>query len=176
MLRHVFREERVLLMQVCVKTADVSHPCKPLDIHMQWTQFISEEFFLQGDREVRAQRNGPRAFVLTTECSLFVTEQAANGTEVSALCNRHTATIPNQQKVRCPAIDTPSLLIYFMLHCENYEIDETLCCENGRNKGFHRFRSFSDCETVRRLVSKQGVDGHVAGGGAHDVHRMLSSW
>ena len=55
MLRHVFREERVLLMQVCVKTADVSHPCKPLDIHMQWTQFISEEFFLQGDREVRAQ-------------------------------------------------------------------------------------------------------------------------
>jgi len=40
-----------LLMQMTLKCADVSHPAKPWGTHIQWTELISQEFFLQGDQE-----------------------------------------------------------------------------------------------------------------------------
>eukprot|EP00899_Mesostigma_viride_P002491 jgi/Mesvir1/12242/Mv00460-RA.2 len=43
--------DRLLLMQVALKVADIGHSAKKLDIHKKWTDAITEEFYLQGDRE-----------------------------------------------------------------------------------------------------------------------------
>eukprot|EP00899_Mesostigma_viride_P019339 jgi/Mesvir1/27406/Mv07206-RA.1 len=42
---------RLLLMQIALKVADIGHAAKKLDIHKQWTAAITEEFYLQGDKE-----------------------------------------------------------------------------------------------------------------------------
>jgi hypothetical protein len=41
-------------MQMCVKCADISHPSRSRHLHLQWAELLTEEFFLQGDREKRA--------------------------------------------------------------------------------------------------------------------------
>lgn len=45
--------DRLLLMQMCIKLADINGPCKYHDIHVQWTHRIAEEFYEQGDEEAR---------------------------------------------------------------------------------------------------------------------------
>jgi hypothetical protein len=40
------------VLLAAIKFSDLSHAAKPLDIHIQWTNAISEEFFEQGDREI----------------------------------------------------------------------------------------------------------------------------
>ncbi|XP_021954316.2 cGMP-inhibited 3',5'-cyclic phosphodiesterase A isoform X6 [Folsomia candida] len=46
-------EDRLLVMEICIKLADINGPCKYHDIHVQWTYRIAEEFYEQGDEEVR---------------------------------------------------------------------------------------------------------------------------
>eukprot|EP00899_Mesostigma_viride_P009377 jgi/Mesvir1/18440/Mv14301-RA.1 len=43
--------DRLLLMQVALKVADIGHAAKKLAIHKKWTDAITEEFYLQGDKE-----------------------------------------------------------------------------------------------------------------------------
>eukprot|EP00899_Mesostigma_viride_P005521 jgi/Mesvir1/14970/Mv14633-RA.1 len=45
--------DRVLLLQVALKVADIGHSAKSLEIHKKWTDAITEEFFKQGDEERR---------------------------------------------------------------------------------------------------------------------------
>lgn len=49
----VSETDRLLLMQMVIKLADINGPCKRHDIHIQWTHRIAEEFFEQGDDEER---------------------------------------------------------------------------------------------------------------------------
>jgi len=44
-------EDILILMQMALKVADVSHPSKSLDQHKCWTVMITNEFFDQGDLE-----------------------------------------------------------------------------------------------------------------------------
>lgn len=68
-------EDIALLMQMCLKCADVSHPCKPLMTHLQWSGVIAEEFFQQGDLETEL------------------------GMPISPLCDRgQTKDFPKQQQ------------------------------------------------------------------------------
>ncbi|CAM1302653.1 PDE3B (predicted) [Pycnogonum litorale] len=43
--------DRMLVMQMCIKLADINGPCKRMDLHVQWTGRIAEEFYEQGDEE-----------------------------------------------------------------------------------------------------------------------------
>eukprot|EP00899_Mesostigma_viride_P029154 jgi/Mesvir1/9423/Mv01523-RA.2 len=43
--------DRLLLMQIALKVADIGHSAKKLAIHKKWTDAITEEFYLQGDKE-----------------------------------------------------------------------------------------------------------------------------
>uniref|UniRef100_A0A6U4BX42 PDEase domain-containing protein n=2 Tax=Vitrella brassicaformis TaxID=1169539 RepID=A0A6U4BX42_9ALVE len=45
------REDRLLIMSMVVHAADVSNPCRPLPLYLQWTDKVIQEFFAQGDRE-----------------------------------------------------------------------------------------------------------------------------
>eukprot|EP00519_Triparma_laevis_P008382 CAMPEP_0182514588 /NCGR_PEP_ID=MMETSP1321-20130603/36023_1 /TAXON_ID=91990 /ORGANISM="Bolidomonas sp., Strain RCC1657" /LENGTH=434 /DNA_ID=CAMNT_0024721815 /DNA_START=25 /DNA_END=1329 /DNA_ORIENTATION=+ len=51
---HAFESEesKQLLMAIVMKVADVSHPCKQWHVHCNWSELISEEFFIQGDLEL----------------------------------------------------------------------------------------------------------------------------
>lgn len=44
-------DDRLLVMEIAIKLADINGPCKVHDIHVQWTYRIAEEFYEQGDEE-----------------------------------------------------------------------------------------------------------------------------
>lgn len=45
--------DRLLVLQMSIKLADINGPCKRRPLHLQWTQRIAEEFYEQGDEEAR---------------------------------------------------------------------------------------------------------------------------
>ncbi|RWS28465.1 cGMP-inhibited 3':5'-cyclic phosphodiesterase A-like protein [Leptotrombidium deliense] len=45
--------DRLLVIEMCIKLADINGPCKEHNIHIQWTHRIAEEFYEQGDEEER---------------------------------------------------------------------------------------------------------------------------
>ena len=45
---------RALAIQICLKCADIGHGAKKLEIHIDWTNLITKEFFNQGDKEMAA--------------------------------------------------------------------------------------------------------------------------
>ena len=44
-------ENKILKMQLIMKCADVGHPARLLNQHIEWSRRICEEFFCQGDME-----------------------------------------------------------------------------------------------------------------------------
>lgn len=64
---------RHFIMQIAIKCADISNPCRTWEISKQWSEKVTEEFFNQGDIE--------RKYKL----------------EVSPLCDRYTANKANVQ-------------------------------------------------------------------------------
>ncbi|XP_015259897.1 PREDICTED: cAMP-specific 3',5'-cyclic phosphodiesterase 4C-like isoform X1 [Cyprinodon variegatus] len=65
--------ERIQVLKNMVHCADLSNPTKPLPLYRQWTERIMEEFFRQGDRE------------------------RERGMEISAMCDKHTASVEKSQ-------------------------------------------------------------------------------
>ncbi len=45
------RKDRLLLMQIAVKSADISNPAKPSEMCNNWAHRVMEEFYKQGDEE-----------------------------------------------------------------------------------------------------------------------------
>ncbi|XP_041434439.1 calcium/calmodulin-dependent 3',5'-cyclic nucleotide phosphodiesterase 1A isoform X1 [Xenopus laevis] len=43
--------DKAKAMSLILHAADISHPAKPWDMHLRWTNLLMEEFFLQGDKE-----------------------------------------------------------------------------------------------------------------------------
>eukprot|EP01105_Mastigella_eilhardi_P002951 TRINITY_DN1380_c0_g1_i6.p2 TRINITY_DN1380_c0_g1~~TRINITY_DN1380_c0_g1_i6.p2 ORF type:complete len:131 (-),score=23.95 TRINITY_DN1380_c0_g1_i6:84-476(-) len=43
--------DRLLLMTIALKCADISNSCKPLPVYSRWTRALMEEFYAQGDAE-----------------------------------------------------------------------------------------------------------------------------
>ncbi|XP_049547240.1 uncharacterized protein LOC125958143 isoform X1 [Anopheles darlingi] len=66
-------DHRHFILQISLKCADISNPCRPWDISKKWSQKVCEEFFRQGDYE--RQLNLP----------------------VTSLCDRQTTTVPKIQ-------------------------------------------------------------------------------
>ncbi|PSN42403.1 hypothetical protein C0J52_25312 [Blattella germanica] len=66
-------EDRHFILQIALKCADISNPCRPWDVSRKWSQKVCEEFFRQGDYE--RQLNLP----------------------VTSLCDRQTMSIPKIQ-------------------------------------------------------------------------------
>ena len=44
-------DHKILLMQLAIKCADVGHPSRLLDQHLEWSSRICAEFYSQGDKE-----------------------------------------------------------------------------------------------------------------------------
>ncbi|EDS31973.1 c-AMP-specific 3',5'-cyclic phosphodiesterase [Culex quinquefasciatus] len=67
------QQHRHFILQISLKCADISNPCRPWDISKKWSMKVCEEFFRQGDYE--RQLNLP----------------------VTSLCDRHSTSIPKIQ-------------------------------------------------------------------------------
>uniref|UniRef100_UPI00358F668B 3',5'-cyclic-AMP phosphodiesterase 4D-like isoform X2 n=1 Tax=Myxine glutinosa TaxID=7769 RepID=UPI00358F668B len=65
--------DRMQVLQTMVHCADLSNPTKPIELYREWTNRIMEEFCQQGDRE--------------REC----------GMEISAMCDRNSASVEKSQ-------------------------------------------------------------------------------
>ncbi|XP_054634304.1 cAMP-specific 3',5'-cyclic phosphodiesterase 4C-like [Dunckerocampus dactyliophorus] len=65
--------ERMQVLRNMVHCADLSNPTKTLPLYRQWTERIMEEFFRQGDKE------------------------RERGMEISAMCDKHTASVEKSQ-------------------------------------------------------------------------------
>lgn len=67
------REHRQFILEIALKCADISNPCRPWDVSKKWSQKVCEEFFRQGDYE--RQLNLP----------------------ITSLCDRYTTSVPKIQ-------------------------------------------------------------------------------
>ena len=67
--------DRKLVLTMIMKASDVNNPTKPLNLGLQWTDMIMEEFFQQGD------------------------DERARGLQVSSFMDRATTDIPKSQLV-----------------------------------------------------------------------------
>nr|XP_021208255.2 uncharacterized protein LOC101739482 isoform X3 [Bombyx mori] len=45
------QEHRILVLQIALKCADISNPCRPWSVSQKWSVKVCEEFFRQGDYE-----------------------------------------------------------------------------------------------------------------------------
>jgi hypothetical protein len=68
--------DRRLILNVAIKSADISNPTKPRELCKKWTELIIEEFFQQGDTEKK------------------------RGLPVSSFMSRETTDVPKSQVVR----------------------------------------------------------------------------
>jgi uncharacterized protein (UPF0333 family) len=66
-------EDKIFVLSIALKTADLSHAAKNDDLHRKWTDLVCEEFFNQGDKE------------------------KSLGQPVSMYCDRETTDIPKSQ-------------------------------------------------------------------------------
>lgn len=66
-------DHRHFILQIALKCADISNPCRPWDVSKKWSLKVCEEFFRQGDFE--RQLNLP----------------------VTSLCDRQSTTVPKIQ-------------------------------------------------------------------------------
>lgn len=64
---------KINILSYVLHSADISHPCKPWEMHHQWTTMVVEEFFRQGDHEKEL------------------------GLSCSPLCDRDSTLIPESQ-------------------------------------------------------------------------------
>ena len=67
------KEEQQNILDFCIHVADVAHNSKPFDVSLIWVELLSEEYWLQGDKE------------------------KSLGIEVSFLCDRNDINIPKSQ-------------------------------------------------------------------------------
>jgi cAMP-specific phosphodiesterase 4 len=65
--------DRIQVLQNMVHCSDLSGPTKPLDIYREWVSRIMAEFYYQGDME------------------------RERGMDISAMCDRHTASVERSQ-------------------------------------------------------------------------------
>lgn len=80
-----------------VHCADLSNPTKTLPLYRQWTERIMEEFFRQGDKE------------------------RERGMEISAMCDKHTASVEKSQ-----------VTFLFLTHCDSrLTSDDDRVCVKG---------------------------------------------
>lgn len=50
-LDYTIAEDRLLLLKMAIKCADISNAAKPRGIYMKWTERVIREFYQQGDQE-----------------------------------------------------------------------------------------------------------------------------
>lgn len=79
-------DHRHFILQIALKCADISNPCRPWDISKKWSLKVCEEFYRQGDFE--RQLNLP----------------------VTSLCDRQTTTVPKIQTGFFKFVVTPLMV------------------------------------------------------------------
>lgn len=79
-------DHRHFILQIALKCADISNPCRPWDVSKKWSLKVCEEFFRQGDFE--RQLNLP----------------------VTSLCDRQSTTVPKIQTGFFKFVVTPLMV------------------------------------------------------------------
>ena len=132
----------MLLMQMVMKVADVSHPCKAWDIHVKWSELISSEFFAQGDKEL------------------------AEGLAVSPLCNKDKHFLPKSQ---CDFVDfvvRPSMEV-FSKYCKSDLWISTMT--SNYNKWKIMYNEMKDTEGGKAAIVKKPPPEAVGGKGTNKI-------
>lgn len=85
-------QHRHFILQIALKCADISNPCRPWDISKKWSLKVCEEFFRQGDYE--RQLNLP----------------------VTSLCDRQSTSVPKIQTGFFKFVVTPLMAEWHRFH------------------------------------------------------------
>uniref|UniRef100_A0A061RWW8 3-cyclic-nucleotide phosphodiesterase n=1 Tax=Tetraselmis sp. GSL018 TaxID=582737 RepID=A0A061RWW8_9CHLO len=72
-------EQQSLVLQLCIKAADLGHCCLPIRTHIKWVRRLQDEFWRQGDLEKKhglpisplADRNSPGALWGSSQVGFF---------------------------------------------------------------------------------------------------------
>ncbi|GMI10241.1 hypothetical protein TrLO_g6743 [Triparma laevis f. longispina] len=124
---HAFESEesKQLLMAMIMKVADVSHPCKQWHVHFNWSELISEEFFIQGDLEIK------------------------EGMPISPLCDRTTHFLPKSQLDFIDFVVRPSVEVF-----SEYCSSEASVWVNTMNDNYGKWKAMYELEKLKRKATK----------------------
>ncbi|XP_020286140.1 uncharacterized protein LOC109855871 isoform X2 [Pseudomyrmex gracilis] len=145
-LKMTCAEDRHFILQIALKCADISNPCRPWDISKKWSYKVCEEFFRQGDYERRL--NLP----------------------VTPLCDRHTTSIPKIQAGFFKHVVTPlyvewhrflgdglstSLMEYLKANQKKWE---TLINQEAAEETETEISELDEAEAIASSGEETGVD------------------
>lgn len=109
-------EDRIFILCIALKCADLGHSAKSFEIHEKWTMLVSEEFFLQGDME------------------------KAHGLPVSMYCDRETTDVNKSQAGFLRNVCLP-LFEVFAIYCKSEFVGKNLFEQATKNLAVWEERS-----------------------------------
>ncbi|XP_034231963.1 uncharacterized protein LOC117639963 isoform X2 [Thrips palmi] len=152
-------EDRHFILQIALKCADISNPCRPWDVSRKWSQKVCEEFFRQGDYE--RQLNLP----------------------ITSLCDRTTNSVPKIQAgffkfVVAPLfeewhrfLDTP-LSCNMISHLRNNQAKWDILCQQEADQEIRT--EISDAEVAEAEKLCEDADEDVDDNGKGSQEHLLS--
>ena len=136
-----FDDEKAKRSYLCMvmKVCDVSHPLRPLKVHLRWSRMLLDEFFLQGD------------------------DEKAAGLVVSPLCDRSTVSVASSQTgfidfVVRPTIEplvlvTQSAALNLELNCEHCQTDGFVSNLKDNYAYWKDFGNLDSASAIKRIES-----------------------
>ena len=123
-------DDKLQILGMAIKCADIGHSSKELELHKKWTNLVCEEFFSQGDLE------------------------KSRGQPVSMYCDRETTDIPKSQAGFLKNICIP-LLEVFTLFLHSEDIDKILVQVKSNSDFWSNFRKRRETVKLPRITSKE---------------------
>ncbi|XP_034231966.1 uncharacterized protein LOC117639963 isoform X4 [Thrips palmi] len=154
-------EDRHFILQIALKCADISNPCRPWDVSRKWSQKVCEEFFRQGDYE--RQLNLP----------------------ITSLCDRTTNSVPKIQAgffkfVVAPLfeewhrfLDTP-LSCNMISHLRNNQAKWDILCQQEADQEIRTEISDAESQVAEAEKLCEDADEDVDDNGKGSQEHLLS--
>jgi cAMP-specific phosphodiesterase 4 len=97
---------KILKMQLSIKCGDVGHPARKLDLHLEWSSRICEEFYRQGDKE------RDKGMKISPLCDRNVSKSSYPGSQIGFInfVSRPLFTLLNEVLIKVDEDKKPWLL------------------------------------------------------------------
>ena len=131
-------EHKIYRMQLTMKCGDVGHPARPLELHLEWSKRICEEFYNQGDKE------------------------RSRGVKISPLCDRNLSSPASYPQGQIGFINFVSKPVFSLLSAVCSSVDEGkkpwLECMDNNIKYWQNFISSNEISTNPSISGSSSSD------------------
>ncbi|MGH0118978.1 UNVERIFIED_CONTAM: hypothetical protein FKN15_003527 [Acipenser sinensis] len=150
-------ENRILVKRMLIKCADISNPCRPLELCIEWAGRISEEYFAQANGDA----DSVKSILTSPENRILVKRMLIKCADISNPCRPLELCIVNEYRTLRQAIIDMVLATEMTKHFEHVNkfvnsINKPLAAleENGANGDADSVKSILTSPENRILVKR----------------------